>query len=48
MTDFEHEVELDDLARLRWMSRETTREKKKCIVKRQSLEFDGKGKLVRR
>jgi hypothetical protein len=45
MNDFEHEIELDDGARMRWMTRDR---KVSRIVKRESLEFDENGKLVRR
>jgi len=44
MTDFEHEIELDEAARERWMQHQ----KEKSVVKRLLLEFDEKGKLVRR
>jgi hypothetical protein len=44
MTDFEHEIELDDMARERWM----LRQKRKTVVRKAYLEFDEHGKLVRR
>lgn len=44
MTDFEHEIELDEAAGERWM----LRQKEKSVVRKLYLEFDDKGKLVRR
>lgn len=46
MTDFEHEMELDDAARLRWM--EKTRNRSLRVLKKLSPEFDENGKWIRR
>jgi hypothetical protein len=40
MTDFEHEIELDEAARLRWMQRN----RQSSHIVRKFLEFDKDGK----